>query len=249
MTPMGIHLIDGMVDLFGPVKSVYCQSVNCFVEADVDDTTSALLHFESGMTGYIGIVLATRPQLRFAVHGTDAIATIRERSYNFLDIVPFEGEAENIDYGDYKMDGDALAVERMYRRLAEERNERILPLVVNLADPSPGLGWRGAERKSLPARGGVDLTLALALIHHVVIGANIPLADFVDWLATLGSDLVIEFVSKADPMVEKLLRNKDDRYDDYDQAFLEACLERHFEIARKQTLESGTRTLYFGRRR
>ncbi len=111
MTPMGIHLIDGMIDLFGPISSVFCQSVHRFVEADVDDATSALLQFESGVTGYIGIVLATRPQLRFAVHGTDAIATIRERSYNFFDVVPFEGEAENIDYGDYKMDGDALAAE------------------------------------------------------------------------------------------------------------------------------------------
>jgi len=111
MTPMGIHLIDGMIDLFGTVSSVYCQSVHRFVEADVDDATSALLQFDNGITGYIGIVLATRPQLRFAVHGTDAIATIRERSYNFLDIVPFEGEPENINYGDYKMDGEALTAE------------------------------------------------------------------------------------------------------------------------------------------
>lgn len=111
MTPMGIHLIDGMVDLFGTVSQVYCQSVRCFVEADVDDTTSVLLQFDSGMTGYIAIVLATRPQLRFAVHGTDAIATIRERSYNFLDITPFEGETEHLNYGDYKMDGEALAAE------------------------------------------------------------------------------------------------------------------------------------------
>ena len=156
--------------------------------------------------------------------------------------------AESADYV-VAMDGDPLAVERMYRQLSSEGESRILPLVVNLADPSPGLGWRGAERKSLPDRGSVDLTLALALIHHVVIGAHIPLSDFVDWLASLGSDLVIEFVSKEDPMVQKLLRNKDDRYDDYDQAFLEECLERHFEIVRKQPLESGTRTLYLGRRR
>lgn len=111
MAPMGIHLIDGMVDLFGTVSSVYCQSVHRVVEADVDDTTSALLQFDNGMTGYIGIMLATRPQMRFAVHGTDAIATIRERSYNFLDIVPFEGEPENFNYGDFKMDGEALAAE------------------------------------------------------------------------------------------------------------------------------------------
>lgn len=146
------------------------------------------------------------------------------------------------------MDGDALAVERMYRELSAEGNERILPLVMNLADASGGIGWRSAERKGLTERGSVDLTLCLALIHHVVIGAHIPLGDFVDWLASLGSDLVIEFVSKADPMVEKLLLNKEDRYDDYDQQVLERCLLKHFEIARTEHLESGTRTLYYAKR-
>lgn len=81
-----------------------------------------------------------------------------------------------------------------------------------------------------------------------MIGANIPLAEFIDWLATLDSDLVLEFVTKQDPMVETLLRNKDDRYDDYDQTFLEQCLARHFRIERQQPLENGTRVLYFARR-
>ena len=108
MTPMGIHLIDGMVDLFGPVTSVFCQSVNRVVEADIDDTTSVLLQFESGMTGYIAVMVAARPNLRFSVHGTEAQYTMSPRSYNNVEVQPFDGEAEIIDFGGYNVEGDAL---------------------------------------------------------------------------------------------------------------------------------------------
>jgi hypothetical protein len=147
------------------------------------------------------------------------------------------------------MDADHLAVERMYQALKAEGNKKILPLTVNLADPSPNIGWRGGERKELRSRGAPDLTLALALIHHIVIGANIPLREFIDSLAALGSDLVIEFVSKEDSMTKALLRNKEDKYTDYDQSVLEESLEAAFEIVSKETLGGETRTLYYARRR
>ena len=147
------------------------------------------------------------------------------------------------------MDADHLAIERLYRSLEGEEGRRILPLVIQLADSSPNQGWRGAERKDLASRGRPDLTLALALVHHVVIAANVPLAEFVDWLAELGGDLVIEFVTRDDPMVKTLLRNKEDKYTDYDQGFLERKLAEHWEVVRQEDLVSGTRTLYFGRRR
>ncbi len=151
--------------------------------------------------------------------------------------------AESADYV-VAMDGDHLAVQRLYEELRREERDDILPLVVNLADASPNLGWRGAERKDLAGRGKPDMVLALALVHHVVIAANVPLADFVDWLASLGGDLVIEFVSKEDPMVRVLLRDKEDVYLDYDASVLEACLSRTFRIERRETLSGGTRTLY-----
>ena len=114
-------------------------------------------------------------------------------------------------------------------------------------DPSPGLGWRQQERKAFTERERPDLVLALALIHHVVITANIPLPEFVAWLAGLGSYLVIEFVTKDDPMVRKLLRNKEDIYHDYEMPVFEACLEKHFEVVRKVSLQDGKRALYFAR--
>ncbi len=147
------------------------------------------------------------------------------------------------------MDADQLAVERLYRQLRDEGEEQILPLLNNLADPSPGLGWRSRERKSLEDRRSPDLVLALALIHHMVIGANIPLPEFVGWLRHLGAALVIEFVTKQDPMVQTLLRNKPDQYDDYRQETFEQCLKQAFSLDRREDLASGTRTLYFARPR
>lgn len=143
------------------------------------------------------------------------------------------------------MDSDHLAVNRLYRSLRAEDNRSILPLVMNVANSSPGLGWRQSERKTLCQRGRPDLTLCLALIHHVVISANIPVLEFVDWLADLGCDLVIEFVTKDDAMVKKLLRNKDDQYEDYEIPFFETCLASRFDVRRRVVSASGSRILYF----
>jgi hypothetical protein len=147
------------------------------------------------------------------------------------------------------LDADHLAIERLFLELKDSGPDNILPLVNNLADSSPDLGWRGRERRSLTARAKPDLTLCLALIHHLVITANIPLDDFVDWLAGLGGHLVIEFVTKDDPMVKRLLLNKEDIYHDYEQENFEAVLESRYEIISRETLEMGTRTLYFARAR
>jgi len=147
------------------------------------------------------------------------------------------------------LDADQLAIERLYRALAAEGNRTILPLVGNLADPSPALGWRGRERVPLGDRGTPDLALCLALIHHLVISANIPLLDLLDWLAALGADLVIEFVDRGDPMVQRLLLNKADQYYDYDRAVFESGLSARFRVVRSERLGSGTRFLYHATRR
>jgi SAM-dependent methyltransferase len=147
------------------------------------------------------------------------------------------------------MDLDHFAVERLYRELrdAPERPEqgRILTLVQNVADPSPNWGWRLRERSELASRARPDLVLCLALIHHVVISANIPLDEFIGWLAGLSRQLVIEYVSRSDEKVQALLRNKEDKYADYSRERLERALGRHYRIRRQQTLESGNRFLYW----
>jgi hypothetical protein len=147
-------------------------------------------------------------------------------------------------------DFDHATVESLYRSLREEGNTTILPLVANLADPSPALGWRGLERRTLAYRGRPDLTLALALIHHVSISANIPVADFLSWLAELGPALVIEFPKRDDPMVRALLANKHEGANpDYELGTFEAELERRFSVERREELPSGDRVLFFARPR
>ena len=142
------------------------------------------------------------------------------------------------------MDADHLAIDKLYQALKAEGASNILPLVLNVTDPSPNLGWRNLERKRIEERGRPDLILALALIHHVVIGGNIPMGEFVQWLRDLGGDLIIEFVTRKDPMVVTLLRNKDDHYADYDEDVFERELAARFRIAKREPLGSGTRIMY-----
>jgi hypothetical protein len=142
------------------------------------------------------------------------------------------------------MDFDHLAIDKLYQALKTEKVANILPLIVNVTDPSPNLGWRNMERKRIDERGRPELVLALALIHHVVIGGNIPMAEFVQWLRDLGGDVVIEFVTRKDPMVVTLLRNKEDHYADYNEDVFERELGARFRIVKRQPLGSGTRIMY-----
>ena len=152
------------------------------------------------------------------------------------------------EHADYvvAMDGDRMAIEHLYQReKAGAGSKSILPLVVNLADASPNQGWLGAERKGLAERGRPELTLCLALVHHIVISANIPLASFIRWLAGLGTSLVIEFVGRDDEMVQTLLANREDQYDDYHPETFRALLAAHFDIQDEQDLKGGKRRIYF----
>jgi SAM-dependent methyltransferase len=143
------------------------------------------------------------------------------------------------------VDSDPAPVEILYRRLQAEGPANILPLTLDLTDASPGLGWRGKERRRLEERGSPDLVLCLALLHHVAISGNVPVAEYVDWVRSLDAAVVIEFVRREDPMVKQLLAAKrEDTHPDYDEAFFERCLGEAFEVERREVLPSGTRVLY-----
>ena len=130
-------------------------------------------------------------------------------------------------------------------RSVRKARATILPLVGNLADPSPGLGWRGEERRPLAERGRPDLTLCLALVHHVALSGNVPVRSFLDWLAELRTELVIEFPTRDDPMVARLLARKGPGANpDYDTETFERALNERWRVERRETLPSGTRILY-----
>ena len=147
------------------------------------------------------------------------------------------------------LDADHVVVDRLYRALAADGTSNVLPLVADVANPSPGLGWRGRERLPLGDRGAPALILCLALAHHVVIGRNVPLDEFVVWLAQFGAEVILEFVGRDDPMVQRLLRNRRGQEFDYSESALGTALKRHFGDVRHEALASGTRTLYHCRPR
>ena len=146
------------------------------------------------------------------------------------------------------VDADAAVIETLYRELRADGVDTILPLIGNLADPSPGLGWRGEERRPLVDRGRPDLTLALALVHHVALTSNVPVRDFLDWLAGLETELVVEFPTREDPMVQRLLARKGPGANpDYDTETFERALNERWRIERREALPSGSRILYRAR--
>jgi hypothetical protein len=152
--------------------------------------------------------------------------------------------AEHADYA-VALDADGAVVERLYRTLRDEGSTTILPLVIDVADPSPGLGWRGRERKPLLDRGRPDLTLALAVLHHLAIGANVPLAELVDWLAELGTELVVELPTPDDPMVARMLaRKREGTHAGYNREAFERVLAEAFRVEAAEELAGGSRVLY-----
>ena len=142
------------------------------------------------------------------------------------------------------VDSDHASIERLYRELKSERQTRILPLVGDVSDLSPALGWFGSERRAFVERGRPNLVLCLALIHHLAISANIPIVDLVRWLHGLGAQLVIEFPLPDDPMVQRLLLAREQAYDDYALEPFESALSSRFEIRERLALSNGTRVLY-----
>jgi hypothetical protein len=141
-------------------------------------------------------------------------------------------------------DIDPTAVEQNYRQLKVEKTENLLPLLMDLTNPSPSVGWANEERDSFGRRGPADLALALALIHHLAISNNVPLLQVADFLAKIAKWLVIEFVSKADSQVQKLLVSREDIFPNYTREGFESAFCQRFRIVEAVNLHESERILY-----
>jgi ribosomal protein L11 methylase PrmA len=146
-------------------------------------------------------------------------------------------------------DVDPAAVERNYREATRLGEENLLPLVLDLTNPSPGLGWANRERLSLRDRGPADVVLALALVHHLAIGNNVPLPKVAELLAELGRSLIIEFVPKSDSQVSRLLVVREDIFPGYTREGFQAAFAPHFSTEAIEPIAGTERTLYLLRRR
>jgi len=141
-------------------------------------------------------------------------------------------------------DVDPAAVERNYRRVRAEGESGILPLLLDLTNPSPAQGWAGRERLSLEERGPADAVMALALIHHLAIGHNLPLERVARYLARIGRQLIIEFVPKSDSQVKRLLLSRPDIFPGYTKEGFEEAFGQHYTIDAVQRVEDSERWLY-----
>lgn len=137
------------------------------------------------------------------------------------------------------LDGDLDSLEAAYR-LRVKKGQPLLPLFMNIVDPTPNMGWRQSERKGLQERAGADGVIALAVIHHMAISGNLPLAEAVQWLLNLAPTGIIEFVPKQDPMVAQLLAIREDIFSDYEEhVFLDVIQAQHEITAQHKFAENG----------
>lgn len=142
------------------------------------------------------------------------------------------------------VDGDHDAIERLYLFERKDNANKILPLVMNLANISPAQGWAGRERQAFDHRNKPGFVLCLALIHHIRISANIPVRLFMEWLRSLDCPVVIEFVDRSDEMVKKLLTNRKDVFSDYTLDHFTQTAESLFTIRDRQNLKGGDRVIF-----
>ncbi len=147
------------------------------------------------------------------------------------------------------LDVDPGAVERHYRAVRKAGRTDTLPLLADLVNPSPAQGWGSAERASLLARADADVILALALVHHLAIGANVPLPMIAALFARLAPHAIVEFVPKEDAMVRRLLSSRRDVFPAYTIEGFREAVAPHFELLSETPIEGTSRTLFHLRRR
>ena len=139
-------------------------------------------------------------------------------------------------------EADHGALDLAYSRASTE-GLSLLPLYLDAANPSPSQGWNEMERRGLRDRARADAVLALAVVHHLAIGRNVPLPAVVDWLIDLAPSGIIEFVPKSDPMVQRMLRLREDIFADYDESVFLAAVLRRAEIVSSSRASTSERLL------
>ncbi|MBN1892347.1 MAG: class I SAM-dependent methyltransferase [Clostridiales bacterium] len=140
-------------------------------------------------------------------------------------------------------DGDPVAVDRCYRE-TRGKDITILPLLMDLTNPSGSIGFAGKERMSMRDRARPDCIMMLAVIHHLTISDNVPFDLLAEWLSEMTDHLIIEFVPKTDVQVRRLLSSREDIFDHYTQEEFESAFSRYWTLSSKKAVEESARILY-----
>lgn len=159
----------------------------------------------------------------------------------------FSRIAGNRGISTISFDIDPAAVNQNYLLVKKNQERNLLPLLLDLTNPSSNIGWANEERKSFVERGPTDLIMALALIHHLVISNNVPIRSVAAFLSKLCRYLIIEFVPLHDSQVQKLLVSRKNIFDDYTQDHFEKQFGEYFDILDSQTVADSVRTIYLMR--
>lgn len=145
-------------------------------------------------------------------------------------------------------DSDHDSIEKFYKKVREEKRNNILPLVIDINNPSPGIGWNNVERIPLLEREKPDIVFFLALIHHLVVGNNLTFSMVAQMLSGISPYLIIEFVSNEDEMFKRIILNREFDESSYSIEKFEDSFTKHFQITEKASLKNGFRTIYLMKR-
>jgi ribosomal protein L11 methylase PrmA len=146
-------------------------------------------------------------------------------------------------------DIDPAAVEQNQRLVKSSKEKNILPILMDVTNPSPAIGWRNWERESLTDRSPAEMVFALALMHHLAISNNVPFPNLAAFFSDIGNWLIIEFIPKSDSQVQKMLQSRLDIFDEYTQMDFEQIFERYFKIRKKEKIQESVRYLYLMEKR
>ncbi len=225
---------------------------------------------EQGMMALLGSIENTVRRLKWQPEGTEWADYYEEHSYSsaafdhkqqvvdrFLELARpqtvwdlganvgvFSRLAVSKGARTYAFDIDPACVERCYLKARRENERRLLPLFLDLSNPTPAIGWANSERSALLERAPADLVMALALIHHLAISNNVPLRAVAEMFAGIADQLIIEFVPKPDPQVQRLLQSRPDIFPEYNKEGFEAAFADHFEFAESVPVGDDGRILY-----
>lgn len=142
------------------------------------------------------------------------------------------------------IDSDFDCIDALFRGLRRDGVSRILPLVLDIANPTGSFGWNNEERRAFFARGRPDCILALALLHHLRVGAGIPLEKLAQFIADRTDHAIVEFVSPEDPQFARLIASRRSTFDDYTESGFREAFGHRFRLVSERGL-TATRTIFF----
>lgn len=146
-------------------------------------------------------------------------------------------------------DFDSQCINNLYNVIKKDKVKNIYPLVLDLSNPSAGVGFNNTERSSFFERTKSDLVLALALVHHLAISKNIPFPKQAAFFASIAPQLIIEFVPNTDDKAKEMLKGRESTFPDYTETIFEKSFSEYYSIENKEQVPGTTRVLYYMKRK